>query len=87
MNETKAICKKCGYDLSYCKPFDPFYCNEYCCNPCCPEAYKSPCLKERWEKVQKKIKNVLKDDNWEMTNKIMEIIIKAKEKKDDKTNI
>jgi len=71
----KSICKVCGYELAYCKPFDPFYCNEFCCNPCCPDSHKIPCLKEKYEKYQSQVREFLEDKDWDLTNEIMKLIV------------
>jgi len=42
-------CLKCGSKIYLVKKWAHFYCNNYCCNPCCPDAKKTPCTKERIE--------------------------------------
>lgn len=51
-------CIKCGYILTKIKVWDHYYCGHYCCNPCCPDATKSPCSKEEIEHYTKMIKEI-----------------------------
>ena len=61
LNEKEAICLKCGYELSYIKEWENYYCNHYCCSPCCPDINKTPCSKETIEKLQRKMKDHIKE--------------------------
>lgn len=58
-------CLICGYVLCHTKGWEEFYCNHYCCNPCCPEAHETKCIKERFyetkdEEEKKALKLIMK---------------------------
>jgi hypothetical protein len=44
-------CLKCGVALYIVKKWHHYYCNNYCCSPCCPDGANVPCFKERIESL------------------------------------
>lgn len=78
-------CIKCGSMLYYTERFEPFYCNKYCCNPCCPDHITTPCLKERWEDLQTGIYKQLGEKDWSKTNQIISYLIANEANPEDYT--
>lgn len=42
-------CVKCDGVLHTVDIWKDFYCNYFCCSPCCPDSHTSPCTKEMIE--------------------------------------
>ena len=54
MSIKESRCVKCGGNLSHVEQWDVFYCNSFCCNPCCPDSNTIPCMKENCKQLLKK---------------------------------
>lgn len=52
-------CENCGFELTDTKGWEKYYCNHYCCNPCCPCSKTTPCLKEQVEAIEGKMRDHL----------------------------
>jgi hypothetical protein len=53
-------CIKCGFELTKVEKWEHYYCNYYCCSPCCPDTNISPCHKEIIEKAEREMRKHLK---------------------------
>ena len=54
-------CLKCGRKVNSVPKWEQYYCNHYCCNPCCPDAHISPCHKEKIEALELEMRRHLKE--------------------------
>lgn len=55
-------CIKCGYEeLINIQRWEKYYCNYYCCTPCCPDAKERECHKEAIERLEKEMEDHLRE--------------------------
>ena len=51
VGQKEGKCLKCGDTIFLVEKWKYYYCNSYCCNPCCPDSAKVPCTKEIVERM------------------------------------
>ncbi len=68
VGEKEGKCVECGELIYLVRAWEYYYCNHYCCTPCCPDSARTPCTKEKIEvlkdgdKVDEAMKEVWEND-------------------------
>lgn len=47
VGQKQGRCLKCGDTIHLARAWEHYYCNHYCCNPCCPDSARVPCTREK----------------------------------------